>query len=144
MCKALTGSALKGEEMHIIITTNCNSICGYRVMRAEEANTISETTLKNINFKCECRNAFKEVILDVYKTNIKLRLVAEICLCDRITALNMHPKQGNWHKISLLHRPRTAERRSLFWKVKLAIWWSNKMSVNEVERTLDSAIGFTQ
>ena len=143
--KVLTGSASKGRTAHYHYY-HCNSICGYR-KKAEEVNDTFISHLQQYSLNTTAATLFKSVILDVYSNDYHAAANEKKQYIGRITALNNKITKARELLLSddieaadFKAVKVEAEREVTVLESKLCDLNANKMSVGEVEKTLDAAI----
>ncbi|HEY2580522.1 MAG TPA: recombinase family protein [Mucilaginibacter sp.] len=143
--KVLTGSASKGRTAHYHYY-HCNATCGYR-KRAEEANDIFTAHLQDYVLNENAATLFKSVILDVYGAEYQSTSSAKKQYIDGITTLNNKITKARELLLNddidasdFRAVKAEAEREIAVLESKISELHVNKMSIAEVEKTLDSAL----
>jgi site-specific DNA recombinase len=143
--KVLTGSASKGRTQYYHYY-HCNSACGYRRL-AEGCNTTFTERLRDYVLNDTAASLFKSVILDVYANEYRSTAGEKKQHIERITALNNKITKAR----ELLLNDELdatdfkavkveAEREITILEAKISELQTAKMTIAEVERTLDGAL----
>jgi len=125
---------------------HCNSTCGYR-KKAEEVNDTFVSHLQQYSLNTTAATLFKSVILDVYSSYYHSTATERKQYIGRITALNNKITKArelllgdDIDAVDFKAIKVEAEREITVLESKICDLNTNKMSVGEVEKTLDAAI----
>jgi site-specific DNA recombinase len=144
--KVLTGSASKGRTAYYHYY-HCNSICGYR-KKAEEANDTFLQNLRSYVVDTSAARLFKSVIMEVYSNEYHSTGIERKQHIERITNLNNKITKArelllnddieaaDFRAVKI-----EAEREITILESKIDELQVNKLSVSDLEKTLDAALG---
>lgn len=143
--KVLPGSASKGRTQYYHYY-HCSSACGYRKL-AEGCNTTFTERLRDYVLDSTAAGLFKSAILDTYSHEYQSTGNERKQFIERITALNNKVTKARELLLNddidaadFKAVKTEAEREITILEAKISELQTSKMSIAEVEKTLDMAI----